>query len=1329
MLEHSRNLGDRAEGFKLGAAAWLIFLGTALLFAPAHSGDVEIQPLIETEAGQAGIWSTDESLSAVPGQFVIKYKNSVREPVEALLASGRDLASAIDGGDDSLDRLHRRHDLLAARPVFRPAEDPSSAARSIAEIRLERESRLRSNGFAVPVDLPDLSHVYVVTLGPCGDVAAAVEEFGRNPHVEYAHPNYRATVQWIPDDPFFHSTGSWGQTEEDLWGLKKLDTEHAWDIADGEGIVVAVNDTGLDRTHPEIAENVWSNDDEIPANGVDDDGNGYIDDTYGWNFVSDDNAPVDGHGHGTHVSGTIAAVGNNGLGIIGVAPRARILPVKGFGDGGTGSADHIAAGLVYAAENGADVINNSWGCSAPCPSVPLYEDAVRFAHDLGVTVVFAAGNKSADIINYCPQNLPESIVVTASTQDDTAAHFTSFGFVDVAAPGGGIVIPAPPTEAYRNILSLKSAVCSPAMCPDYLVVADDYLRQAGTSMSAPHAAGVAALILQVHPEYGPEQVRQALRRGSDAVGEPGFDFYTGYGRLDAAAAVAEPDALAVLVTGATPAFPSGTYAVDVHGLAYGPGFESWSLEYGAGSLPSAWTEIAASTIPVPAAGLLAQWNVDNVPDGTYSLRLRASSAEGGQYEDRHPTVLDRVVIDEPAASPLAIFRGGENISIVGTVAPPEFVSYGIRIQNSGGLWLADPAVTLAGDGLEEVVDGYLGAWDTTHLSADHYRIHLEVQLATGDTIVESVQVIVDPALHEGWPITLGRLSFGIMMLTITDHLDMADVNGDGKEEVIVGYGTTVRIFDSSGQALPGWPQSVDPNERGGLIQKSPVVADLDGDGMAEIVAYNNTGEILVWNADGTPYGNWPMFVGGSLNSLAIADMDGDGLNDIIAAGWDRSVRVFDHQGAMLPGWPTWLNTGTTSRILMQPSVADLDLDGAPELVVLAMMNLYVLRSDGSIAPGWPRIVNPPDIGYPHSYPALADLDGDHDLEVVIGSLDGFVHAFHHDGTDVSGWPQSVPPDVNSPTIGDIDGDGLPEVVAGVDTVLVDYRKTSQLYAWNGDGTPVPGWPVIFTLTSNHTASAFGFGAAALIDLDADGVSEIIASSDVNADKPFALKAYHGDASPVFGFRRPTGDLGASSVNTAAAGDVDGDGLLELAWIDKDSRLYLWDLDAFSAASQAWPMYHHDAKHSGARYELFGCVPPDGPDYISLFSNADCTGTESYYTGYFNSGYRCRPDLAEEAVCGTLLHTAAARSYMRQGVCVENAWPSGNLLSGLVRVHRDGCVPEASSCGDDLCDEFENCAICPYDCGACTVCGNGICESPEETPSTCPKDCRGKPEKP
>ncbi len=391
------------------------------------------------------------------------------------------------------------------------------------------------------------------------DIEAVVAEFAQDPHVEYAQPDYLVKAQLVPNDPFFSSSGSWGQAYDDLWGLKKLQTATAWDTTQGQGVVVAVVDSGLDYLHPDmnpstgfpIAGNVWVNPGEdLNSNGMvdisdlnslDDDSNGFIDDVIGWNFVLNNLDPMDGFGHGTHVSGTIAAVGNNGLGIIGVAPQAKIMPVKGLSDAGSGTSDTLAAALVYAAHNGAAVINNSWGCSVTCPSNSIIEDAVRTAHAAGVVLVFAAGNSNMDVSLVSPQNMtdPKPIIVAASDQLDQRWAFSNFGTqIDVAAPGGGTSSPPPSVEPSRNILSLKSTVCNVSTCPASLVVGGTYLRQAGTSMAAPHVSGVAALLLAHRPSLTNDEVRQALIDSADDIDAPGEDSFTGAGRVNAASALA-----------------------------------------------------------------------------------------------------------------------------------------------------------------------------------------------------------------------------------------------------------------------------------------------------------------------------------------------------------------------------------------------------------------------------------------------------------------------------------------------------------------------------------------------------------------------------------------------------------------------------------------------------------------------------------------------------------------------------------------------------------------------------------------------------------------------
>ena len=218
----------------------------------------------------------------------------------------------------------------------------------------------------------------------------------------------------------------------------------------------------------------------------------------GWDFGNGDNDPMDKNGHGTHVAGTIAAVGNNGLGVIGVAPKAKIMPIKGFGDNGGGDTNNLAKGIEYGALMGADVINNSWSCSNICQTNPIVEKAVRAAHALGTVVVFAAGNNAHSTALRSPQNMRSTkpVVVAASTPSDAPASFTNFGIsVDVAAPG-------------TDILSVK--------------MNGGYYRLSGTSIAAPHAACLAALVLAHRPNLTNAEVRLALRPSAAHVNSAGF---------------------------------------------------------------------------------------------------------------------------------------------------------------------------------------------------------------------------------------------------------------------------------------------------------------------------------------------------------------------------------------------------------------------------------------------------------------------------------------------------------------------------------------------------------------------------------------------------------------------------------------------------------------------------------------------------------------------------------------------------------------------------------------------------------------------------------------
>ena len=313
------------------------------------------------------------------------------------------------------------------------------------------------------------------------DTIASLES---HPQVEYVEPNYTIRVSLTPDDTYYSM----------LWGLhsqsdRDIDAPEMWNHFQGSNsIMIGVIDTGIDYNHPDLQQNIWTNPGEIPGNGIDDDNNGFIDDVHGYDFVNNDGDPMDDNGHGTHCAGTIGATGNNSLGVAGVMWNSQMVALKFLNAQGSGSTANAIRAINYAAMMDIPITNNSWGSST-------YSQALKDAIEASDKLFIAAAGNDADnndsIGSYpASYNLDNIISVAASNSNDEIAPFSNYGAstVDIFAPG-------------QNILST--------------VPNNRYSYKNGTSMAAPHVAGVAGLLLSHSPTTDLMTIKNTILASAD----------------------------------------------------------------------------------------------------------------------------------------------------------------------------------------------------------------------------------------------------------------------------------------------------------------------------------------------------------------------------------------------------------------------------------------------------------------------------------------------------------------------------------------------------------------------------------------------------------------------------------------------------------------------------------------------------------------------------------------------------------------------------------------------------------------------------------------------
>ncbi len=396
---------------------------------------------------------------------------------------------------------------------FRDAEVQSAGVQDI-------DSKVKS---ALPADLANQVQVDTMFDGtgrvevPAASLAKVKDELTKSGAVDYVEEDQVRTASFTPNDPSYSRE----------WHLPAVNAPAAWDVTQGSGsVTIAIIDTGVDYTHPELSPNVVA----------------------GYNFVSNNTNYYDDNGHGTHVSGIAAAVGNNGSGIAGVAWNVKIMPLKVLDASGSGYDSDVARAIRYAADRNVGVISMSLGGGGYSQTL---QDAINYAYGKGVVIVAAAGNDGTNLISY-PAAMDHVISVAALDSSDNLASFSNYGQgLDISAPGVAI----------------------------YSTVPGGYKTYSGTSMATPVVSGTAALVRGRHPDRGPNDIAQMLFNSADDLGSPGYDTRYGYGKVNVYGALDGSPAASPGTTPTTPP-PDVSGGADKWYLAEGytgPGFDTYVL--------------------------------------------------------------------------------------------------------------------------------------------------------------------------------------------------------------------------------------------------------------------------------------------------------------------------------------------------------------------------------------------------------------------------------------------------------------------------------------------------------------------------------------------------------------------------------------------------------------------------------------------------------------------------------------------------------------------------------------------------------------------------------
>ncbi|WP_374967914.1 S8 family serine peptidase [Terrabacter sp. BE26] len=962
-------------------------------------------------------------------------------PVTALTASPAASAAHAASAAPAASSTGKR---IAAKRLPRPLRDKAHTRAHEAHTVLvkfrtsapktRRDHAVASHGGRVAQALPGTGFVKVTTSGRAEDLARRLKA---DPTVAEVALDYVRKASASPNDPAF----AYGDQDY----LQTVRVPSAWDRSKGSlSQVVAVIDTGVNGRHPDLAGRTVA----------------------GYNAITNASiaagAASDDNGHGSMVSGIIAAGTDNGEGIAGVAWNAKVMPVKVLDRTGSGADSDIVEGIDWAVSHGAKILNLSLGGDGDSPAL---HDAVKNAVAKGAVVVVAAGNSGDDVTQY-PAAYPEAVAVGATDTSGALTDFSTYGsWVDIAAPGWGILSTGIPDSS-----------------------GNDYFYGDGTSFAAPIVSGVAALIRTQSPTLTPAQVLSRLKSTARDAGPRGIDPYYGAGIVDATNAL------------------GGGWAADFGFPAMGAGEPN--------DVPSRATLLADSATGIVSVEGDVDW-YRIVTDTTQPLSVTvtppAEDPNLPQNEDPEVSVYDSAL--RPVTT--SDHQGAGGAELVGWTAPAG-TSY-VRIENFNGARVARPYTVSLNRRTGALLNSPSWLYQRTPQTGS-----TAVGDVTGDgrddvvaTLGESSDAVTPRGIIVYAQASAPTPDDGTFYPTADDspvtRVAVADLDGDGTAEVLAGTLNGLQVFHRQADGTLGTASSVASVP--GLV-RDVAVGDVDGDGHPDLVtSMSATTSILIHQPDGTY--TKAIDVPGQLVDLSIADVDGDGRPDVV--GTDGASAVVLHNDPSDPtGWrvtkhPVTLSSGSTvgaARIL------DADRDGRPDVVALvrsasgsARLATFLQGADGTLQ--GPTSTAMP--AYSETL-AVADVNGDGVPDLVTSGRNPSPNVSVLPGLAGGGFgaPVSTPTgdSISSAhqgelSTGDLDGDGHPDVALMTRTDVAVLR--------NATAATVPGQPALSvrSTTPSDFASSLAPSYTPTVTFAGD-----VNGTTVNASTVRLLDGHTGSAVPA-----------------------------------------------------------------------------------------------------------------------------------------------------------------------------------------------------------------------